>query len=70
MPSTRWHTSPRACEDTTELQLQLHSHDSPGVRWPLQKDRLALRFVRAVGVEHCWSGTRVTGDPRELGSRT
>lgn len=35
-----------------KLQLQLHSHDSHGVRWPLQKHKSALRFVRVVRVEH------------------
>lgn len=34
-----------------KLQLQLHSHDSHGVRWPLQKHKYALRFVRVVRVE-------------------
>lgn len=44
-----------------QLQLQLHSHDSHGVRWPLQKHKSALRFVRVVRVERSWSGAAVDG---------
>lgn len=42
----------RAGHTGRRLQLQLHSHDSLGVRWPLQKHKSAVRFVRAVRVEH------------------